>query len=84
MNEIGCASGVDLLMDYLEGVLSPPVHAAIETHVAGCPKCVAFIASYRETPRIMRDATFFDLAAGQQTSLLTFLRARRGLAPGDN
>jgi anti-sigma factor RsiW len=84
MNEIRCASGVDLLMDYLEGVLSADVHAAIEAHVAGCTRCIAFIASYRETPRIIRDATFFELAAGQQASLLSFLRRQRGLSADDN
>jgi anti-sigma factor RsiW len=83
MNEMTCASGVALLMDYLEGVLSADVHAAIEEHVAGCPRCVAFITSYRETPRIMRQATSFELPAGQQASLLAFLRAQRGL-PGDH
>jgi anti-sigma factor RsiW len=76
MNELTCASGVDLLTDFLEGVLSTDVHAAIEAHVAGCPKCVAFIASYRETPRIMREATSVELAAGQQASLLAFLRGK--------
>jgi anti-sigma factor RsiW len=83
MNEVRCASGVDLLMDYLEGVLSADLRSAIEAHVAGCPKCVAFIASYRETPRIMREATSFELGAGQQASLLAFLQARCGLSPGE-
>jgi anti-sigma factor RsiW len=81
MTGVTCAAGVDLLMDYLEGVLSADVHAAIEAHVAGCPRCIAFIASYRETPRIMRETTSVDLAAGQQASLLAFLRAQRGLPP---
>jgi anti-sigma factor RsiW len=84
MSGITCATGVDLLMDYLEGVVSADVHAALEAHVAGCPRCVAFIASYRETPRIMRDATSFELGATEQAALLTFLRAQRGLSPGDN
>ncbi|HEX2344927.1 MAG TPA: zf-HC2 domain-containing protein [Vicinamibacterales bacterium] len=84
MNEIRCASGVDLLMDYLEGVLSADVYAAVEAHVAGCPRCIAFIASYRETPRIMREATSVGLAAGQQASLLSFLRAQRGFSADDN
>ncbi len=57
MKDIVCVSGVELLMEYLEGALAPDVRAAIEAHVAGCPRCVAFIASYRETPRILRDAT---------------------------
>src|SRR4029079_9827105 len=57
VNQIVCASGVDLLMDFLEGVLPPEVSAALESHVAGCPRCTAFVASYQSTPRILREAT---------------------------
>lgn len=81
MNDITCASGVDLLMDYLEGVLSAELRAAIEAHVAGCPRCVAFIASYRETPRILREATAAAVPADLQASLRAFLRAQRGAPP---
>ena len=77
MRTVDCVSGVELLMDYLEGVLSPDVRANLEAHVAGCPKCVAFIASYRETPRILREATATAMPADLQGSLQTFLRARR-------
>jgi len=77
MNEIGCASGVELLMDYLEGILPPEVNAALEAHVAGCERCTAFIASYRETPRILRDATAMELPPDIQESLRAFLRTLR-------
>lgn len=52
-----CRSGVDLLMDYLEGVLAPDLRAALEQHVAGCQRCTAFVESYRRTPAILRTAT---------------------------
>ena len=69
-----CASGVELLMDYLEGVLPAEVNAALETHVAGCERCTAFVASYQATPRILRDATTAQLPADIETSLQAFLR----------
>lgn len=78
MKEIACVSGVELLMDYLEGVLPPDVHAAVEEHVAGCPRCTAFVASYLETPRILRDASAAKLPADVEASLKAFLRARTG------
>jgi anti-sigma factor RsiW len=53
MKDVVCMSGVELLMEYMEGALAPDVREAIERHVAGCPRCDAFIASYRETPRIV-------------------------------
>ncbi len=50
-----CRDGVERLMDYLEGALGSPERVAIDAHVAGCPRCVAFVKSYVETPRIVRD-----------------------------
>jgi anti-sigma factor RsiW len=81
MREIVCVSGVELLMDYLEDVLPPDVRAAVETHVAGCPRCVAFIDSYRATPRILREATAMEMPADLQQSLLASLRAQRRSRP---
>ncbi len=77
MSDVTCASGVQLLMDYLEGALPPDLSADLEAHVAACPRCAAFVASYRETPRILREATAAALPAGLEESLQAFLRARR-------
>ena len=71
-----CASGVELLMDYLEGVLPAEVNAALEQHVADCARCTAFVASYQATPRILRDATTTNLPVDVEASLQAFLRAR--------
>ena len=76
MRAIACVSGVDLLMDYLEGVLPADVKQALEEHVAGCPRCAAFVASYRATPDILREASAAELPADVQASLKAFLRAR--------
>ena len=76
MKAITCAFGVELLVDYLEGALSADVHAALDEHVAGCPRCVAFVASYCDTPRILREATAATLPAHVEASLKAFLRAR--------
>jgi anti-sigma factor RsiW len=76
MKELACVSGVELLMDYLEGVLPADVHAALEAHVAGCARCAAFVASYVETPRILREATAATLPADLEASLQAFLRTR--------
>jgi anti-sigma factor RsiW len=76
MNNVVCASGVDLLMDFLEGALPTDVKAALEDHVAGCARCAAFVASYQATPRILRDATAATLPADVEASLRAFLRAR--------
>jgi anti-sigma factor RsiW len=74
MNQIACVSGVDLLMDYLEGVLPAAVRSTLDEHVAGCPRCVAFVASYCETPRVLREATEVTIPADVQRSLRAFLQ----------
>lgn len=74
MKEVACISGVELLMDFLEGVLPPDLHAALEAHVSGCERCAAFVASYRETPRILRDATATPLPEDIEASLKAFVK----------
>jgi anti-sigma factor RsiW len=68
MTGVVCASGVALLMDFIEGVLPADVNAALEAHVAGCARCAAFVASY--------EATAVDLPADIEASLTAFLRER--------
>ena len=81
MKNSPCTSGVDVLMEYLEGALSTEDGAAVDAHVPGCPHCLAFVASYRETPRIIREATAIEMPADLETSLLAVLRAARHTRP---
>lgn len=74
---IVCRDGVERLMDYLEGVVSPADRAVLEGHVAGCPRCTAFVASYREALRILRAATDASLPEEVAASLRRFLASRR-------
>jgi anti-sigma factor RsiW len=76
-DRIVCASGVELLLDFLEDALPADLRADLEAHVASCPRCTAFVASYRATPRIFRAATLARLPEDLEESLLTFLRRRR-------
>jgi anti-sigma factor RsiW len=61
--------------------VSGDMRAILEPHVAGCPKCAAYIASYVATPRILREATAADMPLEPQRSLLAFLRSHRGEGP---
>ena len=81
MTDVSCETGVELLMDYFEGVVPDDVRMILESHVAGCPKCAAFIASYVATPRILREATAAAVPHELQRSLFAFLRAQRGDEP---
>jgi anti-sigma factor RsiW len=81
MSEMTCESGVKVLMEYLEGALAADVRAAVEAHVATCPRCVAFIASYRETPRLVRELTAAEIPPDLVASLRAHLRANRREPP---
>jgi anti-sigma factor RsiW len=61
MTDVRCVSGVELLADYLEGLLPPDIRASLEQHVLGCERCQAFVASYQATPGILRAATDTEL-----------------------
>jgi len=74
---VACADGVEMLMDYLEGTLSEEDRAVLDAHVSGCPRCLAFIESYRATPRILRAATVAALPEDLAESLRQFLASRR-------
>ena len=78
MSQLTCASGLDSLIDYLEGQLPVSTGAELESHVAACQRCQAFLESYRATPRLIREATETALPAGLQSSLLAWLRTQRG------
>ena len=52
---ITCREFVDFLGDYLEGELGGEVRERFEAHVALCPDCVAYLASFRETVRLGRE-----------------------------
>jgi anti-sigma factor RsiW len=79
MNDTTCAAGVALLADYLEGVLADDVREGIDAHVAGCPKCQAFIASYRAAPGLLRAATDAVLPPELGQSLRQALRTKLGI-----
>ena len=77
MKTMRCRDGAAILMDYLEDALPADTRAAVDEHIAGCPRCVAFVRAYRETPRILRDATAIEIPDSLAESLQRFLAGRR-------
>jgi len=71
-----CVDGVSLLMDYVEEVLPAGDRAVVDAHVAGCPRCRAFVRAYLETPRIVRTATDAVMPPSARESLRRFLSGR--------
>jgi anti-sigma factor RsiW len=83
VSDLVCASGVELLMDYLDGAVTDDVRAALDAHVAGCRRCQAFVEGYRATPEILRRATAVKLPEDLASSLLAAVRARAASPPPD-
>jgi hypothetical protein len=74
MNDVMCVSGVEVLADYLEGLLPDDSRASLERHVVGCERCQAFLASYQATPEILRDATDVVLPEDLRRSIGEWMR----------
>lgn len=53
--EVVCREVVELVTDYLEGVLPVDVHAAVERHLEECPPCVVYVEQMRTTAAAVRE-----------------------------
>ena len=51
-----CRELIDFLMDYLEGELSEAQRQAFEHHLSRCPDCVAYLAAYKDTIQLGKQA----------------------------
>lgn len=72
-----CRTTIDLLAALVDGALSTEEESALAAHLADCPRCVEFLASYRGTSRIIREATKVDVPPDIEERLLGFLAGRR-------
>jgi anti-sigma factor (TIGR02949 family) len=54
--KLSCRELIDFLDRYLDGELSADERTRFDAHLAACPYCVDYIASYRETIRLGKRA----------------------------
>ena len=47
--ELTCQELVELVTDYVEGLLAPEDRERFETHLALCPGCATYVEQFRET-----------------------------------
>jgi anti-sigma factor RsiW len=74
-----CHEAIEFLAAFLDGELSAGQHALFLEHLAECPDCTAYLASYRETIRLGREAFAADepaLAAVPDELVQAILAAR--------
>jgi len=75
-----CREVVELVSDYLDGVLSDDERAAVDAHLAGCDGCSIVLAEARETIRLTGMLSEDQLTDQQRGTLL---EAFRGWRAGD-
>jgi anti-sigma factor RsiW len=68
-----CHDLVGLLADFVERQLPEDVHAALERHLAACPRCVAQVKTYQSTVSLLRDIRDEDLPPELRCTLKSFL-----------
>jgi anti-sigma factor RsiW len=49
---MNCREFVDFLMDYLEDALPAAQRTVFIAHLDGCPACITYLETYRETVRL--------------------------------
>jgi anti-sigma factor RsiW len=53
---MACREFEDLILDYCDGAATPADHALLESHIAGCGDCRAFLATQQELDRRLQDS----------------------------
>jgi anti-sigma factor RsiW len=72
-----CREAVELMTDYLEGALSRRDRARLETHLADCPHCTAYLEQLRTTIAALGRAEPEALTPEAQDELVRLYRRWR-------
>jgi anti-sigma factor RsiW len=78
---VDCDEVVELVTDYLEGVLDEAARAEVEAHLALCPGCEEYLRQMRVTIDALGHVPPETLSEGARSALLQAFRER---APSDH
>jgi anti-sigma factor RsiW len=73
-HDIGCRECMDLLADYVDGVLPREQAELLEWHIEGCAPCVAFVNTYKGTVDAARRLRETALPPELRDKLIAFLQ----------
>jgi anti-sigma factor RsiW len=76
--DIVCQQAVEMITDYLEGVLSRRDRRRLEGHLRACPNCSAYLEQIRLTIRLTGTVEADDLSPQAQADLTDLYRQWRG------
>lgn len=77
-DEMTCQELVEVVTDYLDGVLPEPERARLEAHLAECPYCEDYIAQMRQTIHALGELPLEAISRERQQQLLEAFRGWRG------
>jgi anti-sigma factor RsiW len=72
--DLVCQQAVELVTDYLEGVLRRSQRRRFEAHLAGCPDCPEYLAQMRAIIALAGSITPDDLAPHMRSDLAGLYR----------
>lgn len=72
---LACQQVVELISDYIEGVLPGGERRRLEAHLAGCEHCTEYLAQMRATIRLTGRLAVEDLPPRMRADLLELYRA---------
>jgi predicted anti-sigma-YlaC factor YlaD len=76
--ELTCRQLAELVSDYIEGVLAPPLPARIADHLAGCADCTSYVDQMRATISVTGELPPGDVAPPVREALLELFRGWAG------
>jgi anti-sigma factor RsiW len=71
-----CKDSINLLMDYLDGEMTPEEAQHLKEHLQGCAPCVDFLRTYRATPSLCKRALAKSMPQEMSSKLTEFLRSK--------
>ena len=69
-----CKEAVDVLLEYLDGEMTPELKARLEEHFSGCAPCEDFLKQYRATVGLCRKALEKRMPESVSDRLKSFLK----------
>lgn len=84
MRMITCEKAVGMVLELLEGALSPAARRALDEHLQRCPPCERLVATYKKTTELCRGAIVKQASPEFGERLLSFLRKQALHSDGDS
>jgi anti-sigma factor RsiW len=81
-DDLSCVELVELVTDYLEGVLPPEERSRFEAHLVDCDGCVNYIDQMRTTIELTGRLRVDDLSPDMQADLVSAFRTWHENSPG--